>query len=104
MAKCSDKVGNNNNYAFDNDSSNWLATDQELKVVTTGEKRYCWCKVTGYKTVNQSSIYGPLQNLDFVFARYDNYVGHCIGICALTCAHRTRAYTGMRSALYGILN
>ena len=105
MGKCSDKSGNNNNGAFDNDKSNWTATSADLDIVTTGEKRYCWCKTTGYKPNNQDTIYGPSKQLDFVFMRIDGYVGHCQYICGMSCAGSYKTYwyiQTFRAAVLGL--
>ena len=107
MGKCSDKSGNNNDLNFDNDKSNWAATSADLDVVTNGEKRYCWCKTTGYKPNNQSTIYGPSKQLDFVFVRIDAYVGHCKYICPATCSRYFLDYWDrptLRAAVLGVSN
>ena len=105
MGKCSDKSGDNNGLYFNNDKSNWAATSADLDIVTNGEKRYCWCKTTGYKPNNQSTIYGPSKQLDFVFVRIDAYVGHCQWVCAGSCSRYFSAYwniSTLRAAVLGL--
>ena len=103
MAKCSAKSGNNHNVSWSsNYKSDWTATYEELESAT-GEKNQCWCKATGFLPNNDDIIYGPSNNLLWVYGgetRMEGYSGFCNQLCAIRCAgmySRTSVY--FRSAL-----
>ena len=90
---CSAKRGNNNDYKWDNDSSNWRATYEELSSAS-GNKNYCWCQVTGYKPVNSDPIYGPKSVSSGPVWIYSNAASNCAYNCASACSDRAIYYHG----------
>ena len=101
---CSAKSGNNNNYTWNNNSSNWLATYSELENAS-GTKQYCWCQATGYKPSGESTLYGPTSvsvGSPWVFI---NDRGSAV-VCARGCAERCADYVlhnyNSRYALFGV--
>lgn len=53
---CSAKAGDTHWTWSETDSQNWLTDYNELET-TEGEKKYCWCQVTGWKYANNSALY-----------------------------------------------
>ena len=101
---CSAKSGNNNNYTWNNDSSNWLASYSELES-TSGTKQYCWCQATGYKPSGENTLYGPESvsaGSAWVFYRDASSASDCARHCAAYCAYRVLYDSGFRRAVFGV--
>ncbi|MBR6010657.1 MAG: InlB B-repeat-containing protein [Alphaproteobacteria bacterium] len=98
VALCSARAGNNHNWQWGGDSSDWTASESTL-TGTTGEKRYCWCKVTHYTANNaeQCSLSSP----SWVFNTDNATNTSCEAYCARNCASATNGYLGLRAALFG---
>jgi hypothetical protein len=99
--KCSAKSGDNNNDTWNNASSNWLATREQLDNVN-GEKRYCWCRLTGYKPNGVDTIYGSSNTMPWIFETDRSSVNSCEVVCAMFCSAKFISYSGLRNALFGI--
>ena len=99
-AHCSAKSGDTHNDTWAmNYKSDWAATLTELDSVS-GDKKYCWCQVTGFKPTNASSIQGPDVLLSWVFFNDASLEAYCSSICAARCSARVRNYSGFRTALF----
>ena len=106
---CSAKSGNNNSYAFNNDSSNWKATYSELESAS-GDKVYCWCQVTGYKPSGSTILYGQASDLVWIYqedyssnVQFSNKpVYNCANRCATDCAYMIINKSSARRALFGL--
>lgn len=98
VALCSARAGNNHNWQWGGDSSDWTASESTL-TGTTGEKKYCWCKVTHYTANNaeQCSLSSP----SWVFEADSATNTSCEAYCARNCASVTNGYLGLRAALFG---
>ena len=100
FAHCSAKSG-------DSHSSTWPAANRsdytasltELDAAS-GEKKYCWCQVTGYKTGTPAVIKGPLLSLAWVFAYDYGSASSCATLCASDCASYVRRSLAFRDALF----
>jgi len=94
LSTCSAKVGNNNGFAYDNDISNWRATDAQL--TEAGNGSYCWCRAIGFKPTGESLI-----NKDSAWYYAFYYSGNsCLYDCANTCAIGFKNYSSVRQAAY----
>ena len=94
-AICSAKSGDNHNYAWDGDSSDWTATESEL---TNASGAYCWCKVTGYMASGTSQC--SLAPSSWLFLRLIGASSSsCIKTCARYCAQRTQCAYGANSCV-----
>ena len=86
-AYCSAKSGNGGSNSWNNDSSNWLATYDELGSAT-GTKQYCWCQLTGYKPTGTTTLYRPISvsvPSVYVFCRDRDTASGCAHYCAANC-------------------
>ena len=99
MAKCSGLSGDNNNYTWSNDSSNWTATESAL-TSASGRAQYCWCAATGYTPSggNQCSIVAP----SWVFKINSGNQSMCNKDCARECASGLEGSADFRRALFGV--
>ena len=95
-SKVSAKSGNNNNDAWDNASSNWRATYNELESAS-GTKQYCWCQLTGYKPNSDAAVYAPSNSLPWIFVGNYKETG-----CAMFCGAKFRDYSTLRNLMLGI--
>ena len=87
MAKCSAKTGNTHNNTWDiNNKSDWASTYDELDSAI-GDKKYCWCKATGYKATNASEVSGPASVLSWLFSYVTGSAADCARRCATLCAN-----------------
>ena len=97
-SKISAKIGNNNCDEWDNDSSNWKATYDELQGAS-GTEKYCWCQLTGYKPSGSSVSYRPTNILPWIYVATTN-----VNItCSMWCAAKFTMYLNFRQALLGKL-
>ena len=96
VALCSARGGNNHNWQWGGDSSDWTAGETELKSLSG---KYCWCKVTHYTANNaeQCSLSSP----SWVFEADSVMNTSCATYCARNCASVTNSYLGLRAALFG---
>ena len=59
MARCSAKAGNNYNRTWPlANASQWQESDVNNLDSASGDKKYCWCKTTGYKATTDGTLYG----------------------------------------------
>lgn len=101
MIKCSAKSGNNHGTGWGGDSSDWRATESDLTSVS-GDERYCWCKVTGYKPDGSDLLYSPIYELPYVYTYDYEIPRYCSEGCPGQCALATLYYNGFRAAAYGV--
>ena len=110
MAHCSKKPGNHSSYTWPQTSDTTIAqwqttTVNELDTYSgTGvasEAKYCWCKATGWKASNQSTVKGSSSPLAWVF-RSDaaGSASDCANDCARLCAFTAQNYSAFRAALF----
>ena len=98
---CSAKNGDNNNETWNNDSTNWLATESEL-TSASGEKKYCWCKVAGY--TSDSGNQCSLASSAWIFSIYGGETGTtCMEHCTSYCMELVGGLSDYRSVLYSHL-
>ena len=83
QSKCSSKVGNSNGDRWNNDSSNWLATNSELS--SYGSGTYCWCRVTKFKAKDSSECLFPESKWVFHY-NLGNGGYNCATDCAMACS------------------
>jgi len=103
---CSAKSGNNSSNSWNNSPSNWKATYDELKN-TNGEKQYCWCQATGYKPINNNTIYSQSSvyaHSFWVFSLDFSSAPGCSSSCTGYCASATHSYAGFRKAIFTLSN
>jgi hypothetical protein len=99
-AHCSAKSGNHHSSTWSTDyKSDWASTLAELDAAS-GEKKYCWCQVTGFKPTNSSTIEGPLASLSWVFSYDGGSASNCSYSCANYCSNDVRSDSGFRAALF----
>ena len=97
---CSAKSGNHHSYSWSTTyKSDWSATIAELDSAT-GDKKYCWCQVTGFKPTNSGTIQGADVPLSWVFARDIVSASDCSRHCADRCSAYVRNLSGFRAALF----
>ena len=96
VSKCSAKPGNQNNHTWNNDSSNWLATENELN--TMGNGQYCWCKVDGFKPTEGD--WCPVTSTQWIFIDNRGSNSMCATDCASYCANRVSRFAGARRVAY----
>ena len=96
VALCSAHSGNNHNWAWGGDSSDWTAAESTL---TSATGKYCWCKPTHYTANNaqQCSLSSPA----WVFSGDGGSADSCANNCAYNCANRVQGYPSFRSAVLG---
>ena len=100
-AHCSAKPGNTHSYTWGTEyKSDWAATIAELDAAQ-GDKKYCWCQVTGFTPANSSTMYGPDVPLSWVFSYDVGSPSNCSIGCAVSCSNSVRYYSGFRAALFG---
>ena len=99
-AHCSAKIGNSNNFTWDNASSNWRASYNELESAS-GEKKFCWCQATGYKPSNSNTLYGANMSSSWFFGGgiYQTFSA-CSLRCAYNCATSVSSFTKFRKAVF----
>jgi hypothetical protein len=99
-AHCSAKSGNAHNSTWSTEyKSDWSATIAELDAVS-GDKKYCWCQVTGFKPTNASTIQGPDVPLSWLFTRDGGSASSCSSDCVSSCSNYVRSRSGFRTALF----
>ena len=94
-ALCSGLSGDNHDYEWGGNSSDWTATESAI-LSASGEKQYCWCAGTSFG--NQCSVSSP----SWVF--YSGYAdaGNCARRCASYCAWYVRRGSAFRRAVFGV--
>ena len=95
---CSAKSGNNHDFEWGGNSSDWTATESEL-TSATGEAKYCWCKVTGY-TPNGGDMCVPAAS-SWVFANDYGSSSNCASSCVANCGNDARNLSSLRAGLFG---
>ena len=91
MSKCSAKSGSNGV------ATNF--TDEYLDSVA-GDKKYCWCRATGYKPNNSNVIYAPSSVLSWVYDQASDTIEYCSRACANACAAYAQGNSYFRTALF----
>jgi hypothetical protein len=99
MAYCSGKTGDNHNYVWGGDSSDWKATKEEL-ISASGAKQQCWCLATGWVPTGEQTMYSPLASLSWVFFYAYGSASNCSYDCARGCSARVRISSSFRAALF----
>ena len=100
-AHCSAKSGDRHDWTWATQyRDDWAATIAELDAAT-GDKKYCWCQVTGFTPANSSTMYGPDVPLSWVFDNDYGSPSSCSFDCASLCSGRVRDLSGFRAALFG---
>ena len=97
-AICSGMAGDNANNIWDNDSSNWSATESQL-TSASGEAKYCWCAATNYTPSGGSACY--IAAPSWVFLYGSSSASACAALCAKSCAERVENTSLFRYALFG---
>lgn len=71
---------------------------------TTGEGKYCWCRMTEFIPSGSDIIYGPLSSPPWIFNSSYNVSlpANCAGYCAMTCANWFINNASNRRALFGV--
>ena len=95
-SKCSAKIGDNQSWKWDGNSSAWTATNNEIISANSGD--YCWCKVI------KINVNDTMENTDApLWAFAQDMTGYCDETsCAYRCASNAFSYTNFRKGLYGI--
>lgn len=88
---CSSRSGNHNDTTWTNDSSNWTATDEQVKAE---EGQYCWCRVTSVDGLGVASS-------SWVYRKDRGSLNECINECSGDCGYGIQHYENGRRALYG---
>ena len=97
---CSGKSGDSHDTEWGGNSSDWVATENEL--TSAGNGQYCWCHVTSYTPTGeyQCNVAFP----SWVF--FDSMGGNCANYCAGYCSSYVviDGWTGIsfRRALFGV--
>ena len=96
---CSGKSGDNHNWQWGGNSSDWSATESEL-TSASGVKRYCWCAATAYTPSggNQCNVASP----SWVFASDIGVSSECARECADYCTGYVMSYGDFRRAVFGV--
>ena len=94
VASCNSTAGDNGNWNWNNDSSNWLRSGDTFNSESTG--RYCWCKPTSWTPSG-----GATQSLAAGWVFYDagEDADDCAYYCAGYCAYGVGGYAGFRAAV-----
>ena len=99
VAICTDKAGDNHDFGWDGNNSDWIATDAEI-AQASDSGQYCWCKMTKYAPTsgNACTVASP------VWGFYDDYgsTSKCANNCAYDCAVNVGVTSDFRRAVYGI--
>jgi hypothetical protein len=107
MGYCSGKSGNNSDYTWPQTDaaaiSQWQVLNKSTLESASGEKRYCWCKATGYKANSTAIKQGADTPLAWVFSYDYGSASLCANGCAANCvasAARAQYYSAFRAALF----
>ena len=99
ISKCSTKEGNTNGGAYDNNSSNWTATDSEI--TSTQDGGYCWCKATNYTSNGGPSC--VLSGSVWVLHPTEYDTQDCLANCAASCSSYLHFYSdGFRAPFFSV--
>ncbi len=100
ISKCSTKEGNTNGRAYDNNSSNWTATDSEI--TSTQDGRYCWCKATNFMPNSGPSC--VLSGSVWVLHPTDyDTTQACLANCGVSCSDYLLFYSdGFRAPFFSV--
>ena len=79
-------------------NSDWLSTYDVLESAS-GEQKYCWCQVTGYKPSNSNTTYGPINPI-WVYRNSSTTGPNCRRLCPAYCAVYTLYAKYLRRALF----
>ena len=101
MAYCSGQSGDNHSATWPvANRTDWERTEFSDLENASGEKKYCWCKATGYKANSSAALQGPLSSLSWVFRNVYGSAANCASYCALYCAAGAQANSAFRVALF----
>jgi len=103
-AHCSAKAGNNSSYTWPQTDATaiaaWQTPTKAALDAVSGEKKYCWCKATGYKANSTAIKQGADTPLAWVFTFDRGSASSCARDCAYYCASFARSYSAFRAALF----
>jgi len=104
MAHCSGKSGNNSDNTWpqtsDTTISQWQVLNKSTLESASGEKKYCWCKATGYKANSSAIKQGADTPLAWVFSYAHSSASLCAAGCAFRCAYYAQTNSAFRAALF----
>jgi hypothetical protein len=105
MSHCSALPGNNYSTTWPAENrANYTSTLDAMNTYdsqhTGEEKKYCWCRATGYKTGNPAVVKGSLSPLTWVFVDTTGSSSGCTRDCAVSCADRFRWHSAFRAAVF----
>ena len=69
-----------------------------------GDRKYCWCKATGFKPSSENIVYVPVSSPGWVF-RYESVsASDCASDCRTSCGYslQSSSTVGFRRAVFGI--
>ncbi len=96
IVSCNDISGNNDNWTWENDSSNWLRPGNEFNQSFDGHS--AWCKITGY--IPTGGVFQDLSATSpWVFAAS----GAADADAAWECAYKLQTRIAFRVAMFGAL-
>jgi hypothetical protein len=103
-AHCSAKSGNNSSYTWPQTDATaiaqWQTPTKAALDAVSGEKKYCWCKATGYKANSTAIKQGADTPLAWVFNYDYGSASICARNCAYYCAYYARYASAFRAALF----
>ena len=104
MAYCSGRSGNNGGYTWsqtnDTTIAQWQVANKSTLESASGEKKYCWCKATGYKVNSTATKQGSDVSLPWVVSFLFGSVSNCASYCVAYCANYAQSDSAFRSALF----
>ena len=104
MGYCSGKSGNNSDFTWPQTDAAaiaaWQTPTKAALDAVSGDKRYCWCKATGYKSSSSAEIQGSVSPLAWVFYYEIGSASACATGCAVNCAYGARVRSAFRAALF----
>ena len=89
ISKCSARVGVVHSSFPEAYKEDWFEADTTNIDNATGEKKYCWCKITGFRETEQGPMYAPSNTLGWFYnsMSYSNEASCNNGLCAFGCAY-----------------
>ena len=96
---CSARNGNNHNGQYGGNVSDWTS-DETTLTNASGERRYCWCRVTGYKPNGgqmcnaNSSVWVFVSDEGIMDG--DNLYNMCSNECSEKCGYTWAAYNATK--------
>ena len=106
-ARCSAKAGNNYNSTWPvSNASQWQESDVNNLDSVSGDKKYCWCKITGYKATTNGTLYGCSYPPAWFFFDevYEGSPEYCKKHCTRICSTYLPEYRVLDKALLPVQN